>query len=44
VTLIVVAGMPTLIWVGSFTYTSRVGQQLMILAVVALPFAARSRD
>jgi hypothetical protein len=42
--LIAVAGVPTMMWVGSFTYASRVGQQMLILAAVVAPFAWRRRS
>ncbi len=42
--LVAVAAIPTLMWVGSFTYAARVGQQLLILAVIALPFASRRQN
>lgn len=42
--LILVAAIPTFVWVGSFTYVSRTGQQLAVLVILAAPLASRTRS
>lgn len=39
VALLVVANVPNLMWAGSFTYLGRLGQEVLILLVLVLPFA-----